>query len=397
LWGLLNQADISRMPDKCHAGNNMNEANVGGVCATEFAKVKDAFVENFKTRRELGAAITVYKDGEKVVDLWGGHLDEAKMLPWGEHSIVSMASTVKGMMALGIHMLADQGKLDYDKPVASYWPEFAQNGKENITVRQVVSHHAAIHFIDAAQPGDYFRWDQMVAAVAAQRPEWKPGTRGVYHTISIIFIFGKLIQVATGEYPWDWFRREVTGKLGIEYNLHLNETDLTNFGADFDTDAFVNDAEISPEVMARFFAGMGDPESVLSPSELAQVPFLASAGNARGVARFFAFCAADGKLDGVRIMSSRTIELMTEEQWYAPCAVWGTPMRTALGLLLNDPEFFYIGRNPKAFGTAGAGGSFGMADRENNMSVAYCVNRWWPALALGDRSRALVDAVYASL
>lgn len=373
------------------------EVAISGSYDSHYEKLYDAFVDNFRSRRELGAAVAVYRDGEKVVDLWGGHMDEARMHPWTEHSIVSMASTVKGMMALAIHMLADQGKLDYDAPVASYWPEFAQNGKENVTVRQVISHHGAIHFIDAAQPGDYFRWDKMTAAVASQKPEWEPGTRGVYHTISIVFIFGKLIQAVTGEYPWDWFRREVTEKLGIEYNLHLNDADLAHYGADFDTDGFVKDADISPEVMARFFGGMGDPATVLSPEEQAQVPYQLSAGNARGVARFFAFCAMGGEMDGTRILSSQTIELMTQVQWYEPCAVWSTPMRTALGLLLNDPDFYYIGPNPNAFGTAGAGGSFGMADRENNMSIAYCVNRWWPALALGDRSRALVDAAYASL
>lgn len=373
------------------------ELAINGSFDPGFAKLYQAFVDNFRTRRELGAAITVYQDGKKVVDLWGGHMDEARTRPWTRHSIVSMASTVKGMMALGIHMLADQGKLDYDAPVASYWPEFAQNGKQDITVRQAISHHAAIHFIDAAQPGDYFRWDRMTAHIAAQKPQWEAGTRGVYHTISIVFIFGKLIQVVTGEYPWDWFRREVTGKLGIEYNLRLNEADLENYGPDFDTNAFVDEAKISPEVMARFFAGMGDPATVLSPEEQKQAPFQVSAGNARGVARFFAFCAMDGELDGLRILSPGTIDLMTEVQWYAPCAVWGTPMRTALGILLNDPDFYYIGPNPAAFGTAGAGGSFGMADRQNRLSIAYCVNRWWPALALGDRSRALVDATYASL
>jgi len=260
----------------------MSEFPIHGICEDSFSRVRDSFSENFVERGELGAAVAVYKDGKKVVDLWGGHMDEARTQPWTEHSIVSMASTVKGMMALGVHMLADQGKLDYNAPVAAYWPEFAQNGKERLTVRQAISHHGAIHFIDAAQPGDYFRWDKMTAAIASQKPEWEPGTRGVYHTISIVFILGKLIQVATGEYPWDWFRREVTEKLGIEYNLRLNETDLTHYGPDFDTAAFVNEAEIPPDVMARFFADMGDPGTVLTAEEQSQLPFMASAGNARG-------------------------------------------------------------------------------------------------------------------
>lgn len=96
-------------------------------------------------------------------------------------------------------------------------------------------------------------------------------------------------------------------------------------------------------------------------------------------------------------VSPQTIDLMTQSQWRSPCAVWGTPMNTALGLLINDPEFFYIDPNPNAFGTAGAGGSFGMADRENRLSMSYSVNRWWPALAPGDRERSLIDAAYRGL
>lgn len=368
--------------------------SIFGMAEQGFLPLVEAFKENFRTRRELGAAVCLYKDGRKVVDLWAGHLDVERARPWEEHSIVSMASVVKGMLALTLHALADQGKLEYDAPVAEYWPEFAQNGKGAITVRQVISHHAAIHMIDHAAPGDFWRWDRMVEAIAKQKPEWQPGTRGVYHTISIVFILGKLIQCASGEYPWDYFRRAITKQLGVEYNIRLTDADLPLFGQDFETEHFIKDANLAPEVMARFFGGLGNPSEVLTPEELVGIPYLSSAGNARGVAKLFAFCAQDGELDGIRILSPRTIDLMTEVQWYEPCAVWGTPMKTALGLLVNDPGFFYIGPNPKAFGTAGGGGSFGFADRENRMSMAYSLNRWWPALALGDRARSLVDAAY---
>jgi CubicO group peptidase (beta-lactamase class C family) len=365
-----------------------------GSVEPQFRPVLEAFIDNFRTRRELGASVAIYHQGKKVVDLWAGNMDEERTRPWEEHSIVTTASVMKGMMALALHMLADQGKLDYDAPVAQYWPEFAQGGKEKVTVRQAISHHAALHMNDHAQPGDYFRWDTMVDAIAMQKPEWEPGTKGVYHTISIIFILGKLIQSVSGEYPWDYFRREVTEKLGIEYHQRLTDAEMPLFGSDFDTAYFIQQANLAPEVMARFFAGMGDITSVLSGEEMAALPHLTAAGNARGLAKLFAFCAENGALDGVRIFSPQTIDLMTEPQWYAPCAVWGTPFHAALGLLVNDPEFFYIGPNPKAFGTAGGGGSFGFADRENRLSMGYALNRWWPALALGERSRTLVDAAY---
>ncbi len=379
-----------------HAGDGA-DVPIHGHCDPAFCSVQTAFEENFRARGELGAAVAVYKDGVKVVDLWGGHKDVARSVPWEADTLVTTASVVKGMMAIALHMLAEQGRISYDAPVAAYWPEFAAAGKQAITVRQLISHHAAVHFIDAAQPGDYFRWENMVAAIAQQKPEWPAATRGAYHTVSIIFILGKLIQAASGELPWDYFRREVTEKLGVDYNLRMTDADVRRFTPDLETEHFIKGAGIAPDVMARFFAGMGNPGELLAPAEVMKLANQVSSGTARGVARLFAFLANDGTLDGVKILSPRTIDLATAQQWHEPCAVWGMPMRMGLGLLLNEPEFFYIGPNDKAFGTAGGGGSFGMADRQNRLSVGYALNSWWPALALGDRARAVIDSVYAAL
>ena len=298
-----------------------------------------------------------------------------------------------------IDQLVSQGRLSYDTPVAEYWPEFAANGKAAVTVRQAISHHAAIHYCDACAPGDMFRWDRFVAAVAQQRPEWAPGTRGVYHTLTIIPILGHLIRCVSGQAPWDWFREHVTQQLGVDYHLRMTASELPRFSPDYETEHFIQGANVPAEVMDRFMrpvGGLAGPMAALNAEEAATLPLQMPAGTARGVARLFAFAATGGELDGQRIFSPRTIEAMTEEQWHEPCAVWGTPMRTALGLLLNN-EFFYVGPNPRAFGTAGAGGSFGMADREQRLAAGYSLNRWWPALALGDRARALIDATYASL
>ncbi len=370
---------------------------VSGDCDPRFEPLLDAFIDNFVTRRELGAGVAVYLEGRKVVDLWGGHRDPARTIPWGQNTMVGMASVVKGMLAFCLHLLADHGRLDYDQPVARYWPEFAQAGKERITVRQAISHHAAIHFADQARAGDLFRWHPLVDAIAAQRPEWEPGTRGVYHTITIIPILGELISRVAGRSFLDAFRDEITVGLGVDYHVGLGPAELARYSIDYDTEPFLAGIPVAPEVVARFFKPSGNPATDLTDDERAHMVFTGAGGTARGVARLFAIAAENGTFEGRRIMSPRTIDLMTEEQWYAKCAVWGTPMRVALGLLLNDPEFFYIGPNPKAFGTAGAGGSLGMADRQHRLSVGYAVNRWWPALALGDRARTLIDATYQCL
>jgi CubicO group peptidase (beta-lactamase class C family) len=367
---------------------------IHGECAAGFERVLDAFASNFSQRRELGASFCVYQGGRKVVDLWAGHRDPARATEWTGDTLVGMASVIKGMLALGLHLLAERGRISYDAPVAQYWPEFAQNGKERITVRQAISHHAALQFADAAQPGDLFRYQPFVDAVAAQKPEWEPGTRGVYHTLTIIPIMAELIRQVSGAMASDFFRREVTEKLGVDYHIRMQPAELARFAQDCETEGFMGGLKVPPEVMARFFKPVGDPTQ-LSPELMMNAPYLAG-GTARGVARLFAFVAMNGALDGQRIFSPRTLDLMSEPQWDEPCAVWGTPMKTALGLLVNN-SFFYIGPNPRAFGTAGGGGSFGMADRDIGLSAGYSLNRWWPALALGDRARSLIDATYASL
>lgn len=368
-----------------------------GYCSAPFEQVRHSFEANFRELNELGAAVAVYWRGDLVVDLWGGFQDLEKTRPWERDTIVSMASVFKGMLTFALHMIADRGLIDYDRPVADYWPEFAQSGKGHITVRQAISHHAALHFTDAAEPGDTQRWDKMVAAIAKQAPEWEPGTRGAYHTVSIFYIVGELIARTTGMAPWDFFRKEITEQLGVDYHIWSRDAEIARTSPDFDMEYFTRDAKIPPDVMARFYKGWGDPEIYLSAEERARLPYQRGAGNARAVAKLFAYAAMDGELDGKRILSPRTIDLMTEEQWDAPCAVWGNRMRMALGLYLNDPDFFYIGPNPKAFGVAGAGGSFGSADRENRLSIGYSANRWWPAASYGERARRLVDAVYACL
>jgi CubicO group peptidase (beta-lactamase class C family) len=186
-----------------------------------YGRIVDAFAANFRQRRELGAGFCLYNAGRKVVDIWAGHRDPARSVAWTGDTMVGMASVVKGMMAMGLHLLAERGRIDYDQPVAAYWPEFAQNGKERITVRQAIGHHAAIPYADACQPGDFFRYQPFVDAVAAQKPEWPPGTRGCYHTLTIFPIIAELTRRVSGEMASDFFRREITEKPGVDYHLKM--------------------------------------------------------------------------------------------------------------------------------------------------------------------------------
>src|SRR5215831_16343775 len=168
----------------------MNDAPtlINGVCDPRFAAVREAFERNFASRGEIGAAVCVYRDGRKVVDLWGGHKDLERTSPWRPETIVIMNSLAKSMCALCVHILIDRGEIEFDAPVARYWPEFGAAGKQGVLVRHVLSHTDGVIYCDHAPPGSWFEWDVHIRALEKQEPAWEPGTYGAYNSINIGFI-----------------------------------------------------------------------------------------------------------------------------------------------------------------------------------------------------------------
>ncbi|MCC7346438.1 MAG: beta-lactamase family protein, partial [Variibacter sp.] len=161
---------------------------IHGTCEPEFAAVRREFEDNFRRRKEIGSAVAVYKDGRKVVDLWGGYKDRERTKPWQPDTIVIMNSIAKSMSALCTHILLDRGVIEWDAPVSTYWPEFAQAGKESVTVRHVLSHTCGVVYGDHAKPGMIFEWDKYIHALELQEPAWKPGTNGAYNSQNIGFL-----------------------------------------------------------------------------------------------------------------------------------------------------------------------------------------------------------------
>src|SRR5262245_53341212 len=155
---------------------------IHGTCDPRFARVKEIFAENFRERDEIGAAVAVRIDGKSVVDLWAGHADLARTKPWERDTIVNVYSTTKGMAALCLHQLVDAGRVDLDAPVARYWPEFAQSGKDTLPVRFLLGHRAGLAAVKSILPGEaLYDWDAMTTALAAQAPWWDPGSAHGYH------------------------------------------------------------------------------------------------------------------------------------------------------------------------------------------------------------------------
>ncbi len=204
----------------------MADIPVDGVCNEQFAKVGAAFRDNFEVRGELGAAVCVYKDGQPVVDLWGGHLEWDRNTAWQRDTIVCMASITKSMTALCLHILVERGQVDLDLPMATYWPEFAQAGKAEITVLQTLGHNDGVIFNDAAKPGDWLNHERIGNAIASQAPAWTPGSRGAYNSFNYGFLVGEIIRRVDGRSPGQFLRDEIITPLGVDYQIGVRVSNL---------------------------------------------------------------------------------------------------------------------------------------------------------------------------
>jgi CubicO group peptidase (beta-lactamase class C family) len=201
-----------------------NKVKIQGVCEPQFETVKDVFTQNFEEGMEVGASFAVTINGKYVIDLWGGYKDREKTVPWEKNTICNVYSTTKVPTVLCTMMCVDRGLLDLDDPVAKYWPEFAQNGKENIIVRQILSHTSGLAGIEERIPfRTLYDWDKYTSLLAAQKPWWKPGTQSGYHAVTHGYLLGELVRRVTGKTLGTFFKEEVADPLNIDFHIGLAE------------------------------------------------------------------------------------------------------------------------------------------------------------------------------
>jgi CubicO group peptidase (beta-lactamase class C family) len=379
--------------------------NIEGFAKPAFSHVKDTFARNFTERGEVGAAVTVYLDGEPVVDLWGGSVVRGTdtVGPWQRDTIVRMMSVNKGVTAICAHRLADQGRLDFAKPVAFYWPEFAQAGKERITVGQLVSGLGAMVYPDAVPAGAAFDWNEMVKGLSIQAPIWEPGTRGAYHSSTYGHLVGEVIHRITGKLPGVFFRDEIGGPLGLDYWFSVPPSDHHRVSDILPNPGSVTGSAIS----AGGDTPLGRAWRILPKSSIYgrneplnlnnEMPSGYGRGNARAVGKLFAALSVGGTLDDVTVMSQPAIDRMRTLQWDGICGLTGRHFRYAMGLFLSTLEFAYLGPNPDTFGHPGAGGSVGFADPKRRLAFSYCTNFMCAGAGLGDRCENLITATYYGL
>jgi CubicO group peptidase (beta-lactamase class C family) len=384
-------------------------AKIEGTCDPRFNKVKAAFAANFETTNEVGAAVAMFIDGKPVVDLWGGFADAARTRPWTRDTLVNVYSTTKGLAAMCAHRLVDQGKLNLDAPVAKYWPEFAQAGKEKIPVRFLLSHRAGLPAIRKTMPPEsIYHWDTMCNALAAEQPWWTPGTKHGYHAITYGWLVGEVIRRVSGKTPGAYFRDEIVTPLGLDAHIGLDakhdSRTANNIPAPLPAAGQVNPlAALMSDPESITFKAIMNPINVLDPNVVngrawraMELPSANGHATARSIAKAYAALARGGEIDGYRVLTPASIERGYTEQSFGMDEVLKQSTRVGLGFMLSQPRV-EMGPNPRAFGHPGAGGSLGFADPDAKVGFGYVMNQMGTDPLLDPRARRLFDALYAAL
>jgi CubicO group peptidase (beta-lactamase class C family) len=372
---------------------------VTGSVASGFQPVRDAFAENFRSRGEVGAGLAVMVGDQVVVDLHGGTTTPGGA-PYGSPTLQMVASCTKGAMAILILRLVDQGQIDLDATMATYWPEFGASGKESVTVRQALAHRAGVPYLDAGLTlDDMIAWDPAVQKVAAQAPAWVPGTDHGYHAITHAWLVGELIRRVTGMSAGAFLQQEISRPLGIDLWVGLPATEFPRVSPlilpvprEVPDEYTVRMMTPGSNSFRAFFVGDGLFGWINLP-ELwqAEVPAGNGMGNAMALARMYAACVTP--VDGVQLVSPATLADAMATQSKGPDQVLGYDSHFGTGFMLTS-EFRPMS-GAGAFGHYGLGGSVGFADVDHGFSFGYTVNQMGPSTPADPRSIALIDAVLA--
>ena len=373
-------------------------ANIKGNCDNAFTAVRDAFRETFtapEPYRNIGASVCVYAHGKCVVDLYGG--DAAPQRAWTSDTLVNIWSATKGIVAVAVAMLVDEGRLSYDAPVAKYWPEFAQAGKRDITVAQLMSHQAGLNgFVEPTTLDDLYDWDRVTSRLAAQAPFWPPGEATSYHALTYGFLAGELVRRASGQSIGSFVAARLSRPLRADMYIGVPQSERTRI------------APILPPIGYQPLADGMNPvarHAVTNPSlrpELpnnsdwiaGELPAVNGHASAAGLAKMYGALANGGHLGSVRLLSLETIQLMRDPLSTRPDLMLGD--RTwAAGVVVNTQGHY--GPNKLAFGHTGWGGSFGCADLEHGIGIGYVHNQMGPKVVGDPRGIALCAAIYECL
>ena len=378
----------------------MADGAVQGLVHDKYAAVRTAFEANLDSGADIGASFCATVEGETVVDLWGGFADEARTRPWQRDTIVNVYSTTKTMTALTALLLADRGELDFDAPVARYWPQFAAGGKDAVKVSHLMSHSAGLSgWKEPMVKEDLYDWDKATSMLAAQAPFWEPGTAPGYHGLTQGYLVGEVVRRITGKSLGTVFREEIAQPLGADFHIGLPASE----------DARVADLIAPPPAEAGLGAG---PRSELQanmsdnpPLEVAEtrtrawrgaeIPAAGGTGNARSVAEVQSVLANGGVAKGKRILSEAGCRKALELQIEGPDLILGIPARFGMGFGLAGGAVPLP--NPNTIYWGGYGGSLVIIDMDARTTFGYAMNKMASTTTGDMRAFSLAMAMWEAL
>jgi CubicO group peptidase (beta-lactamase class C family) len=373
---------------------------IHGFADEKFAPVEEAFAANFENRDEIGASVAVSVEGEMVLDLWGGYRDGDRTEFWEEDTIVNVYSTTKTMAAMCVLLLADRGEVDLHAPVAKYWPEFAQNGKDKVQVCHFLSHSAGLAGLDEPITGDdIYDWHRVVDALARQTPWWEPGSASGYHAMTQGHLIGEVVRRVTGKTLGTYFREEIAEPLQADFHIGTAPENFHRIG-ELVSEGGTLSGQVGQgdSIAARTFRSfMPGPDGSGSAAwRMAEIPAANGHGNARSVVRVQSVIANLGSAFGVNLMTEAGCRRVFEEQTNGRDLVLGLPLRFGMGYGLNS-ELVPLGPNPNMAFWAGWGGSLVVVDQDARMCISYVMNRMATTLVGDLRGFSLLRAAYKSL
>jgi CubicO group peptidase (beta-lactamase class C family) len=375
---------------------------IQGVVEPGFEAVREAFGTNFAEHAEVGAACCIVVDGRVVVDIWGGLADPDTGRAWERDTLQLVFSATKGATAICANRLVEEGSLDLDAPVAHYWPEFAARGKQDIPVRWVLGHKAGLASVEGDLTlSQVLAWDPVVEAIAAQAPNWEPGTSHGYHARSYGWVVGELVRRICGRTLGRYFAEEVADPLGLQFRIGLPREEHARCARTIPPDAGSKSlAEIlgADSLTAKVLSGPSNLfayDDMWNRPELLEAEMPSSNGvcDARSLARMYSATLAE--LDGVRLLAPETRERARAVESEGPDKVILLPTRFGLGFALSP--MLAPGCGEQCYGHPGAGGSLGFADPESGLAFGYVMNKMMLGLTVDKRGASLVDAAYRCL
>ena len=373
---------------------------IHGECDPQFSKVKETFEKLHQEDREIGSCFAVYKDGKPLVDLWGGFQDKDKTKPWQKDNLVTVYSTTKGVAAFCIALAMEKGLLKYEEKVSTYWPEFANNGKEDITVGMLMSHQAGICSPETRNVDDYYNQSLMAEKLAGMTPIWEPGTASGYHSMTFGWLTSELILRVTGKSLGTYFREEVGDQHEIDFFIGLPESEDHRVAELVPFDMVRNENSDQQKIelteaqkSQRNSAGTLDIQNTKAWRQ-AEIPSANGQGNAGGLAKFYSLIVPED--NSLKLLKDDTVNQMTTMQIEGRDLVLAVQVRWGVGFILNKHKVIY-GPIEGAFGHSGYGGSCAFGDPENKIGVSYVMNRMLDNFNADGRSIELINATYECL